>query len=198
MILTNQDRLILVCIKYHKLYFGKLTYLQHIPLTLSFTRRIFFHSRKCYRILTFVVIIFTQTTTTFKESRYFLCKPLQDITLASYKIFQAPDLVAEIRNILIKSTGVRTTWCKLKPFATTLEQCVYQKNAGNYDIKAPNALYSLIFSYFIRISVVCHSYVIVCYRAALVCRAYLTRCTLMTSACHPYITRICSYVVLVL
>lgn len=55
-----------------------------------------------------------------------------------------------------------------------------------------------MFSYFIRISVVCHSYVIVCYRAALVCRGYMTRCTLVTSVCHPYTTRICSYVVLVL
>ena len=90
----------------------------------------------------------------------------------------------------------------------------------NYNLKAPELLYGLIFimpfayhshvicmhqffiymySYAIRMSLVCHSYVTCMYscviRMSLVCTRMLSVCYSYVLICHPYFTRMYSYVI---
>ena len=137
-----------------------------------------------------------------------------------FKLFRLPDLVVELRNILIKGMGIGKTKNHLQlPKTMFLPQKMLKITISNYQIRytVKYSCYSHVIRMsvvFTRLSLVYHSYVLVCYpyftHMSLVCYLYVLVCypchsyvTGMLSichsyvlVCHPYVTRIYSYVIL--
>ena len=102
-----------------------------------------------------------------------------------FKLFRLPDLVVELRNILIKGMGIGTTKNHLQlPKTMFLPQKMLKITISNHQIRytVKYSCYSHVIRMsvvFTRLSLVYHSYV-------LVCHPYVIRISLL---CHPSVTR---------
>ena len=122
-----------------------------------------------------------------------------------FKLFRLPDLIVELRNILIKGMGIGTTKNHLQlPKTMFLPQKMLKITISNYQIRytVKYSCYSHVIRMsvvFTRLSLVYHSYVI---RISLLCHPYVIcmcscviRATRMSLVCYAYVTRIYSYVI---
>ena len=129
-----------------------------------------------------------------------------------FKLFRLPDLVVELRNILIKGMGIGTTKNHLQlPKTMFLPQKMLKITISNHQIRytVKYSCYSHVIRMsvvFTRLSLVYHSYVLVCHpyviRISLLCHPYVIcmcscviRVTRISLVCYPYVTRMYSYVI---